>query len=263
MSDNGEDSPEVIEFEELDLEEPTTTKEEQLAAFLKEKLSEEDFGAAAKILGIEGEDLSNAELLEKLVALFKGKEEKPEDEDEEEKEMGDYKTFMKECMAEGKDLKECADEWKKKYPEPKPKEEGEEEAAELAKKKKKEDNDDDEDEDKDMETLKARVSELEGKLHLEKVSNEVSELVHDKHLSPRQATPIIKLSARMTEDMREEFLDVFKSQKFTVSEDKGSLASKRPGATSWEIDEETRARIMKEHGIADLIEDKGVKPRSN
>lgn len=260
MSDNGEDSSEVIEFEELDLEEPTTTTEEQLVALLKDKLSEEDFGAAAKLLGIEGDDISNAELLEKLTDLFKGKEEKPEDEDEEEKEMGDYKTFMKECMAEGKDLKECADEWKKKYPEPKPKEEGEEDAAELAKKKKK---DDDEPEDEDMEKLKDRVSELEGKLHLEKVSNEVSELVHDKHLSPRQAEPIIKLSARMDEETREEFLDVFRSQKFTVSEDKGSLASRRPGATTWEIDEETRQMIMKDHGISALIEDKGVKPRSN
>ena len=259
MSDNGEDSSqEVIEFEELDLEEPTATTEEQLVALLKDKLSEEDFGAAAKLLGIEGDDISNAELLEKLTDLFRGKEEKPEDEDEEEKEMGDYKTFMKECMAEGKDLKECADEWKKKYPEPKKEEE---EAAELAKKKKKKD--DDEPEDEEMTSLKDRVSELEGKLHLEKVSNEVKDLVHDKHLSPRQAEPIIKLSARMDEETREEFLDVFRSQKFTVSEDKGSLASKRPGATTWEIDEETRQMIMKDHGISALIEDKGVKIRSN
>lgn len=260
MSDNGEDSSkEVIEFEELDLEEPTTTTEEQLVALLKDKLSEEDFGAAAKLLGIEGDDISNAELLEKLTDLFRGKEEKPEDEDEEEKEMGDYKTFMKECMAEGKDLKECADEWKKKYPEPKEKEE---EAAELLAKKKKK-KDDDEPEDEEMTSLKDRVSELEGKLQLEKVTNEVTELVHDKHLSPRQAEPIIKLSARMDEETREEFLDVFRSQKFTVSEDKGSLTSKRPGATSWEIDEETRQMIMKDHGISALIEDKGVKPRSN
>lgn len=254
MSDNGEDSSTVVEFEELDLDKPTASKEEQLVTLLKDKLSEEDFGAAAKILGYEGDDISNADLLEKLTALFKGKEEKPEEEEEEEKEMGDYKTFMKECMAEGKNLKECADEWKKKYPEPKE----EEEAAELAKKKEKP-----EDEDEKMGALESRISELEGKLHLEKVSNEVTELVHDKHLSPRQKDNAIKLSSRMTEDMRNEFFDVFRSQKFTVSEDKGTLDSKRPGAAfSWEIDDETRKRLMKEHGIADLIMDKGVR-RSN
>lgn len=255
MSNNGEGDPqEIVEFQELELdEEPTTTKEEQLAAFLKDKLSEEDFGAAAKILGIEGEDISNTELLELLITALKGKKEgEEEEEEEEEKEMGDYKTFIKECMAEGKDLKECSEEWKKKYPEPKEKEEAEE--AELEGKEK---------EDEKMGKLESRIAELEGKLHLEKVSNEVAELVHGKHLTPRQRDPIIKLSARMDEETREEFLDVFRSQKFTVSEDKGVLASQAPGSDTWEIDEDTRARIMKEHGIANLIDDRGVKKRSN
>jgi hypothetical protein len=250
LSDNGEGNPETVEFEELDLEEPTATKEEQIAAFLKEKLSEEDFGQAAKILGIEGDDLSNAELLERLTVLLKGKkeDEEEEDEDEDKKLEGDHKAFMKECMAEGKTLTECAEEWKKKYPEPKEKEE---EAA-LAKKKGEE-----EEEDK-MAGLEARIQELEGKLHLEKVTNEVNGLVSDKHLSPRQKAPIIKLSARMDDDMRAEFLEVFKTQKFTVTEDKGIQTSRAPG-TALEIDEETRKKIMESHGISSLIEDKGVR----
>ena len=190
------------------------------------------------------EDLSNAELLEKLTELLQGKKEEKEEEEEEEKEMADYKTFMKECMAEGKSLKECADEWKKKYPEPK---EEEKEGAE-----------EDLEEDEKMSTLEARVAELEGKLHMEKVTNEVAELVHAKHLSPRQKDPIIKLSSRMTEDMREEFFEVFRTQKFTVSEDKGVIASSKPGDPE-EIDEETRKRIMESHGISDLINDRGVK----
>jgi hypothetical protein len=95
LSENGKGNPEVIEFEELEAEDstPTSSKEEQLATFLKDKLSEEDFGAAAKILGVETEDLSNAELLEKLTELLQGKKEEAPEE-EEEKEMADYKTYM-------------------------------------------------------------------------------------------------------------------------------------------------------------------------
>lgn len=251
---NGKGNPEVIEFEELELEEtPTVSKEEQLATFLKDKLSEEDFSAAAKILGVDKtEDLSNAELLEAITELLaKGKtEEYPEPEEEEEedkKKMADYKTFLKDCMAEGKSLKECADEWKKKYPEPK----------EEAKKPEEE-----EEEEEKMGKLEARIADLEAKLLEEQISNEVSELVGAKHLSPRQVSPVVKLGAGMTPEMRKEFFDLFKTQKFTVSEDKGLALNKRPGE-SGTIDSETRNRILKEQGILDLIEDRGVKRRNN
>ena len=172
-------NPEVIEFEDLETEEETSSKEEQLAVFLKDKLSEEDFGAAAKILGVEGTDLSNAELLEKLTELLEGakamppKKEPPKEEEEEEEKdmMADYKAFMRDCMAEGKTMEDCQAEFKKKHPEPVKKEEeaGPEDLAKT-------------EDDKDLAKLNDRITELEGKLELEEISNEVSGLVQAKHL---------------------------------------------------------------------------------
>ena len=253
MSDNGKGNTEVIEFEELALENtPTSSKEEQLATFLKDKLSEEDFGSAAKILGVDTEDLSNAELLEKLTELLQGKkEEKPEEKPEEETEMMDYKEYMKTCMAEGKPMEECQASFKEKYPDAK------EEAADpeaLAKKP---------DDNPELAALNNRVAELEGKLELEKISNEVAGLVTAKHLSPKQSVPVVKLGAGMTPEMRAEFFNLFKSQKYTVGEDKGKLQSKRPGDPATTMDPEIRARILKEQGISDLIAEKGIKVRNN
>ena len=250
MSENGKgNTKDIIEFEELDAEEaPSSTKEEQLATFLKSKLSEEDFGSAAKILGVDTEDLSNAELLEKLTELLQGKkEEDPEEKPDEEKEMMDYKEYMKACMAEGKSMEECQAEFKKKYPDAK-----EEEAAapeDLSKPK---------DENTELKALTARIAELEGKLELEVIENEVKGLVQEKHLSPRQVGPVTKLGAEMTPEMRTEFYNLFKSQKFTVGEDKGMSLNKRPGEEDG-IDAVTRARILKEQGISDLISEKGVR----
>lgn len=249
MSENGKGNPEVIEFEELDAEENTTiSKEEQLATFLKDKLSEEDFGAAAKLLGVDAEDLSNAELLEKLIEMFQGKseEEKPEDEPEEEKEMADYKTFMKDCMAEGKTMEECQAEYKKKYPEEKKEETAPEDLAKP--------------EDEKYTELNTRIAELENQVKLKEINAEVTELVSGKHLSPRQVAPVVKLSAAMSPELKEEFLGLFRSQKFTVSDDKGLALNKRPGELET-IDEETRTRLMKEHGISQLIDERGI--RSN
>lgn len=246
MSDKGTGNPEVIEFEDLDGagKEPTSSKEEQLAVFLKDKLSEEDFGSAAKILGVDAADLSNAELLEKLTELLQGKKEDPEEENPEEKEMADYKTFIKDCMAEGKTMEDCQAEYKDKYPEAK--KEGTGEAA-LSEPK-----------DETLTELNNRIAELESKLELEEITNEVSGLVQAKHLSPRQVEPVVKLGANMTPEMREEFFTLFKSQRYTVSEDKGMSMTKRPGQPEG-IDETTRARILKEQGISDLISEKGVR----
>jgi len=244
-------TPEVIEFEDLETEEETSSKEEQLAVFLKDKLSEEDFGAAAKILGVEGTDLSNAELLEKLTELLQGNKEamppkKKEDEEPvEEKEMADYKTFMKDCMAEGKTMEDCQAEFKKKNPEPAKKEDAAPE--DLAKTE----------DDKELAKLNDRIAELENKLELEEISNEVSGLVQAKHLSPKQLTGVVKLGTGMTPEMRTEFFNLFKGQKYTVSDDKGMALSKRPGEPET-IDEATRTRILKEQGITDLINEKGI-----
>ena len=252
MSDNGKGNTEVIEFEELELEKtPDSSKEEQLATFLKDKLSEEDFGSAAKILGVDTEDLSNAELLEKLTELLQGKkEEDPEEKEkkpDEEKEMMDYKEYMKTCMAEGKPMEECQASFKEKYPDAKM----EDTAApeDLAKP----------DDNPELAALNNRVAELESKLELEKISTEVAGLVTAKHLSPRQSNPVVKLGAGMTPEMRAEFFNLFKSQKYTIGEDKGKLLNKRPGDPATTMDPEIRARILKEQGITDLIAEKGVR----
>jgi len=247
MSDKGTGNTETVEFTELDLEEDTApSKEEQLATFLKEKLSETDFSSAAKILGLE-EELSNTELLEKILealgALAPPEEkEKPEEEDttlqeEEGDGKSEYKAFIKQCMADGKTLQECTAAYKEQNPAPT------EKAGEGG---------------EELEKLASRVAELEGTLKLERITNEVDGLVQAKHLSPRQKPAIIKLSARLNPADREAFLEVFKSQKFTVSQDVGQTAQTRPGGTE-SIDAETRARIMKTHGLASLIEDKAVK----
>jgi hypothetical protein len=151
-------------------------------------------------------------------------------------------------MAEGKSMEECQAEYKKKYPEAK-----EEEAAapeELSEPK--------DEENAEFAKLNARIAELEGKLQLEEISNEVKGLVNEKHLSPRQVDSVVKLSAAMDAEMREDFLSLFKTQKFTVSEDKGMSLSKRPGEEN-EMDAETRARILREQGIADLIDERGIR----
>ena len=254
---NGQGDPEVIEFEDLNLENETTpSKEEQLAAFLKDKLSEDDFSAAAKLMGIATEDLSNAELLEKLAELLQGKKKEEEDEyppPEEKKKLADYKEFIKTCMGEGKTMQECAAEWKKKYPEPKTEEESELQEDEKDKKKKKP-------EDEEMAQLKARIDELENANNLAKIEAEVSELVHEKHLAPIQRESVIKLSARLSDEDREAFLGLFKTQRFKVNEDVGGTTQKRPGDSSYpSMTPEEKARIMKTHGLNDLIADKAVK----
>ena len=63
----------IVEFESLELEEGEKTppsKLNQMLATLKEKLEPDDYAAILSDLGLEGEDLSNAELLEKFTELI-------------------------------------------------------------------------------------------------------------------------------------------------------------------------------------------------
>ena len=182
-------------------------------------------------------------------------------------EMASYKDFMQKCMKGGKPLKECADEWKKKYPEPKKEEiaEVEELAAELAKKKDEDEYPKDEYPEpvkKKMEEMEDRIKTLEEQKRAVEINAEIQELVSQRHLAPVQKDPVFKLSNAMDDEMREDFLNLFRTtQKFKVDEDVGLVRSAKPGE-QWEIDEETRTRIMKEHGLNDLIADKGVKPKN-
>ena len=156
---------------------------------------------------------------------------------------------MKECMAGGKTLEECTEEWKKKYPEP-AKEEGDELKVP--------------EEFKSMvKTLEDRITELEGQKELAVVSMDVEKLVSEKHLAPRQREAVIKMSAKMPEADRAEFLDFFRdTQKIDVHRDVGQTTSLKPGEVAGlDIDPERKQELIRMFGLDGLIEDKADKTR--
>ena len=253
----------IVEFESLELEEGAEappSKLNKMLATLKEKLEPDDYAAILSDLGLEGEDLSNTELLEKFTELVqelvgaKGEEkEKPEGEEDEEKEMMDRKEFIKQCMDEGKDLETCSEEFKKKYPEPAKKEED----AELGEKKGEE------------AELSKRLTDLEGKYaallkekDLAGISAKVEELVKDKHMAPVQRELALKLADGLAPEKQEELLNFFRTtQRFTVNQDVGLLASEKPGVGGADITVERREELIRLHGLDGLIDDKADKSR--
>jgi hypothetical protein len=255
----------IVEFESLELEEGAEappSKLNKMLATLKEKLEPDDYAAVLSDLGLEGEDLSNAELLEKFTELVQelvgakeeDKEKPDEDEEDEEKEMMDRKEFIKQCMEEGKDLEACSEEFKKKYPEPAEKKE---EDAELGEKKGEETE------------LAKRLTDLEGKYadllkekDLAGISAKVEELVKDKHMAPVQKEMAIKLAAKLDPGEQDEFLEFFRTtQRFTVNQDVGLLSSEKPGVGGADITVERREELIKLHGLDGLIDDKADKTR--
>lgn len=253
----------IVDFEALELEDEETTEEpDKLAtmlSFLEKKLKPEDYKELTKEMGLEEDDLSNKELLEKLMDLIqaaKPKDEEEEEEEEDEKEMADQQTFMEECLKEGKSREECLEEWKKKYPEPEDKEKKEGE-QELKK------------DEKELKDTVARLekeladmqTKLENQKEMAKIEAEVDQLVRDKHLAPVQKNMAIKLAANATTpEQREEFFNFFRTtQRFNVDNDVGNIRSSKPGKL--EISEEQRNRILKEQGLEDLIQDKGDKSK--
>lgn len=175
-----------------------------------------------------------------------------------------YKSFISKCMKGGKDLKECAAEWKKKHPEKKPTEAEIAEVEEMAKKLKADEDALPEEVRNKLSAQETRIVALEERARLAELGREVDSLVHDQHISPKQKDHVIKLSARMTPDMKDEFFNLFRTtQKYNVTEDAGKMATRRPGDPGMEIDEETRKLILDKHGLADLIADKGVRRKNN
>lgn len=273
----------LVEFEELDLEgegNNTPTMSEKLSAhlkFLKENLEPEKYAEAVKALGLKT-DLSNEDLLEQfktlLAQLVKGqKKEGDEEEEEEEEDMMDYKDYMAKCMKEGKSVKECADEWKEKYPEAEePSKEEIAEVAALAKKKK-----DDEDEeypapDKKMmdliTNLQKQVTELQGKLtqkeQTAEIAAKVDTLIEGGHIAPSQKESLIKMASQMDPKAQQDMLEFFRTtQKISAFNDVGVLESNQPGTLDKAYSEEERALIKEAHGINAIIEERGVKPRRN
>lgn len=256
MSDNGEDKT-TINFESLEQDgdsDESSQKLTELLKYLEENMEPDKFAEVKTLLGV-GEDLSNTDLLAAITKLVKPEEEEEKDPDEEKKKAGedgeekvDRAAFMKECMAGGKSLEECTEEFKKKYPAPEKKEEGagDDTKAELPEAVKKQ-----------LKEMEDKIAALEGDKQLAEVATEVEKLVTEKHLAPVQRDTIIKLSAKMEPEDREELLDFFRStQKLSVHQDAGKVGSEIPGAGGNVLDNERKMELVKLHGLDGLIMDK-------
>lgn len=255
----------MLESEEKKKDEGSN-KITELQGFLKESLDAEKYSEAMKILGID-EGMTNEQLYAALKALLKPEEEeedeekkagkKEEEEEEEEEAKGaapDHKAWMEKCMKGGKSMEECAKEYKEAYPAPK-----EEEDADLAKKE--------EEEPKlpaaaraELDELKLEIANLKEERRLKEIATKVDEQITEKHLAPAQREHVIKLMAKLEDEHHEELLGTFSGQKFKGFDDVGKSNARRPGAPV-ELDEETRLKILKEHGISDLIDERGKKKR--
>ena len=261
---NGEGDA-IVEFDALELEgegdDPKPSKMEIMLTTLKEKLEPADYAELMTKLGIE-EDISNAELLEKLTELLgelkgakkeEGEEEKPEGEEEEKDMAEDRKAFIKKCMEEGKDLATCSAEFKEKYPDPGKKDEG---ADELGK------SDEESELAKKFKELEAKFAALEKKDELAGVTATVENLVKDKHLAPVQKELAIKLMAEVSPETQGDIEKFFRTtQKFSTHQDAGLLESGPPGSGSAVLTPERKRELIELHGISGLIADKADKSK--
>jgi len=270
---------EIVNFEALELEEGkegqpgTQQKLAEHVAFLKENLSPEKYAEAMKSLGLDT-DLSNEDLLAEIKNLIGKKKEDDGEDDGEEENMMSYKDFMSKCMGEGKSLKECADEFKEKYPEAKPTDKEMSEIETLAKKKEDDYPTPDEKKMKALEDQVAKltktVTELSDNLAKEKntaqLSAEVEKLVAEKHIAPSQKEGLIKLAASLGVEDQKEMLQFFRTtQKMGgLFQDAGAMPSNAPGGHKpSEITPERREELLQKFSINDIINDRGVRPRRN
>uniref|UniRef100_A0A6M3M9Y5 Uncharacterized protein n=1 Tax=viral metagenome TaxID=1070528 RepID=A0A6M3M9Y5_9ZZZZ len=260
MSGKGNDKAnDVVLFEELEPSTGESTKQEQLLSLLSEKLTPEDLGSVRKLLGLPTE-LSNAELFEKIKAeLMKKKPEEEEDPEKKKAAAPSYQEFIKSCMEEGKDLKTCAAEYKEKH--------GDATDAEIAdveklakdedwgKKKKPEDEEDEYPPavKKKLEELDAEIKSLKELRRTEGIDAKVDAMVSEDHMTPVQATGIKKLMHGLPDADQNAILDIFRTQKISAREDIGGQV--QPGTEP--ITAERKARLMEEHGLTRLIEEKG------
>ncbi len=273
--ENGEEGNDIIEFETLEEEEKkeAPNKISELRAYLKENLEPDKYTESLKILGID-EAMTNeqvvAAILEGIQLLMKPEEEEkkktPEEEEEEAKHADpDQKGFMEKCMKEGKSMADCAAEFKEKYPEaPEKKEEEKKEAAkpEDEEEKKKKDLELPADFQKEFDELKAEIGRLKEERRLNDITHKVDAQISEKHLAPVQKESVIKLMAKLPDEMHDDLLGTFQNVKFKGFEDVAHAQSERPGETE-ELSEEARTKILKEQGIADLILERGVRRAAN
>ncbi|MCK4964962.1 MAG: hypothetical protein KAS54_07760, partial [Dehalococcoidia bacterium] len=125
-----------------------------------------------------------------------------------------------------------------------------EEASELAKVR------------EEFDELKLELLRLKEERRLAEIAQRVDEQIDEKHLAPKQRDHVIKLMAKLPVIYHDDLLSTFATQKFRGFEDVGRTDVRRPGEPE-EIDEETRMRLLREHGIEDLIAERGVKRRAS
>ncbi|GAH07085.1 unnamed protein product, partial [marine sediment metagenome] len=75
-------------------------------------------------------------------------------------------------------------------------------------------------------------------------------------------TQVISLGAKLPVMYHDELLSTFATHKFKGFEDVGQTDVRRPG-DPLDIDEETKMRLLREHGIEDLIAERGMKRRAS
>jgi len=114
----------------------------------------------------------------------------------------------------------------------------------------------------EFDELKLELVRLKEERRLAEIALKVDEQIDEKHLAPKQRDHVIKLMAKLPVMYHDELLSTFATQKFRGFEDVGQTAVRRPGELP-EVDEETRVRLLREHGIEDLIAEKGVKRRAS
>ncbi len=267
--ENGEEGNDVIEFETLEEEEK---KEEapnkllELRAYLKENLDSDKYAESLKILGID-EAMTNeqvvAAILEGIQLLMKPEEEKKKPEEEEQEHADpDQKGFMEKCMKEGKSMADCAAEFKEKYPEtPEKKEEAKLEEGKKEDEEEKKHLELNPETQKEFDELKLEITRLKEERRLSEITHKVDTQIAEKHLAPVQKENVIKLMAKLPDEMHEDYLGTFANVKFKGFEDVSHATSERPGEPET-LSEEQRTKILEEQGIADLILERGVR-RSN
>jgi len=114
----------------------------------------------------------------------------------------------------------------------------------------------------EFDELKLELTRLKEERRLAEIAQKVDEQIDEKHLAPKQRDHVIKLMAKLPEKYHDELLSTFATQKFRGFEDVGQTDVRRPGELP-ELDEGTRMRLLKEHGIEDLISEKGTKRRAS
>lgn len=272
--ENGEEGIDVIEFETLEEEEKKEAPNKllELRAYLKENLDPDKYAESLKILGID-EAMTNEQVVEAVLEgiqlLMKPEEEeekkKPEEEEQEHADP-DQKGFMEKCMKEGKSMADCAAEFKEKYPEA-PEKKKEEAKLEEGKKedeeeKKKKDLELPADFQKEFDELKLEINRLKDERRLSDITHKVDTQIAEKHLAPVQKESVIKLMAKLPDEMHEDYLGTVSNLKFKGFEDVAHAKSERPGEPET-LSEEARTKILEEQGIAELILERGVRRPAN